>query len=313
MRVQDPNDEKLVFRAVQVSLFGNLLLFVIKTAALIRVHSLAIATDLGITVVGLTVSVVLYYSLKLARKPADFLHNYGYGKMENVCEALEGIVLIGIGAIMSFQAVMHVLHPSEISSPWLGFAFSLAGSAVNFIGAAWILSIAGKCKSPAVRAEGIHYQLEGVISFTVAVSFLLTIGFSFTPFKAWAIYLDPLATLAVSFLIAIPSFSLTKHAFIKLLDASIEESGKMEVIKQLAKYIDKCCEFKDIRSRNAGRVNFVELKLILPPGMSFPAARAIAASVEKDLCENIPDCVPAVSIIPCTENCPWHKDYEKNA
>jgi cation diffusion facilitator family transporter len=301
----NPKDENqaLMFRAVQISLFGNIILFVLKAAALIVVNSLAIATDLGITVVGLMVSGILYYSVRLATRPADFLHNYGYGKVEHVCEALEGMVLIGIALAMSSQAVTHLFHPKEVSFPWLGFAFSVAGAAINFSGAAWILSLARRCSSPAVRAEGIHYKLEGFISMTVASSFLLTVALSFTALKPWAVYLDPLATLAVAVLIAVPSFSLAKHAFVKLLDASLEEKGKMEVLKQLGKYLGECCEFRDIRSRSAGRNNFVELKLVLPRTMAFPDAHRLAASVERDLRESIASCEAQVSIIPCDENC----------
>ena len=295
-----------MFRAVQVSLFGNMILFVLKAAALICVNSLAIATDLGITIVGLAVSAILYYSVKLADRPADVLHNYGYGKIEHVCEALEGVVLIGIALAMTFQALTHFFHPNELANPWLGFGFSVVGAAINFIGAAWILSIAQRCESPAVRAEGLHYKLEGFISLTVAVSFVISLILSLTILKPWAVYLDPAATLAVSLLIAYPSVRLAKDAFVKLLDASIEEKGKMEVIKQLVKYIDQCCEFRDIRSRSSGRTNFVELKLVLPPAMPFPDAYFLAQSVERDLRENIAQCEAAVSIVPCTENCITH-------
>ncbi len=294
---------QLMFRAVQVSLFGNIILFVLKAVALILVNSLAIATDLGITVVGLIVSVILYYSVKLANRPADLLHNYGYGKVEHVCEAFEGVVLIGIALAMSFQALTHFFHPKEIAVPWMGFGFSVIGASINFAGAVWILSLARRCDSPAVRAEGVHYQLEGFISITVAVSFLFTVLLSLTPFKLWAVYLDPAATLAVSLLIAFPSFRLAKHAFIKLLDASLEEKGKMEVMKQIGKHLHRCCEFRDVRSRSSGRNNFVELKLVLPRALPFSIAHELAANVERDLRQSIPECEATVSIIPCAEDC----------
>ncbi len=301
--LQKSRSQALMFQAVQVSLFGNIILFVLKATALILVNSLAIATDLGITIVGLIVSVILYYSVKLANRPADLLHNYGYGKVEHVCEALEGVVLVGIALIMSFQALTHLFHPKEITAPWLGFGFSAIGAAINFVGAFWILALAHRCDSPAVRAEGVHYKLEGFISLTVASSFLISVLLSFTPLKPWTVYLDPAATLAVSFLIAPSSFHLAKHAFMKLLDASLEEKGKIEVLKQLGKYLNQCCEFRDVRSRSSGRNNFVELKLVLPRALPFPDAYQLAASVERDLREQIPECEATVGIVPCAEDC----------
>lgn len=310
MTTQDKN-QAWMFRAVQVSLFGNIILFILKTTALLLVNSLAIATDLGITVAGLIVSGILYYSVRLSSRPADFEHNYGYGKVENVCEALEGVVLIGIALAMSFQAVTHLFHPKMVKLPWLGFAFSATGATINFIGAAWILALARRSESPAVRAEGLHYKLEGFISMTVAGSFLAALALAKTTFHGWAIYVDPAATIIVSLLIAFPSFKLAKNAFFKLLDSSLEEEGKMAVLKQLGKYLGQCCEFRDVRSRSAGRKNFVELKLILPRTLPFAEAHRVAESVERDLHINIPECEATVHIVPCDENCAFKAPLQK--
>lgn len=295
--------QTIMLKAAKISLFGNVFLFAVKLTALVLVHSLAIATDLGITVAGLAVSVILYQSVKVSNRPADLSHNYGYGKIENICEAIEGIVLIMIAMVMSVQAVIHILHPLTVARPWLGFGFSMLSVAVNFVGSAWILSLAKVCASPAVRAEGIHYRLEGFISLTIAGAFMLGILLEPTFLGPWTIYLDPVATLIVSLLITVPSFELSRHAFLKLLDASLEEGSKIETMKQLSKYLDRCCEFREVRSRSSGRRNFVELKLVLPRGLPFADAHRLAAAVENDLQENIAECEATVSIVPCDENC----------
>lgn len=300
--MKDPK-QTMMLTAAQVSLGGNIILFVVKLTALLLVHSLAIATDLGITVAGLVVSVVLYHSIKVSNRPADFVHNYGYGKIEHVCEALEGVVLIGIAIVMSAQAMIHLLHPSEVSLPWLGFAFSIISVVINFIGSAWIFSLARICHSPAVHAEGVHYRLEGFISLTIASAFILSIFLSATPLRPWTIYLDPLATLIVSIWITIPSFKMARHGFLTLLDASLEEGSKMEVMKQLGKHIARCCEFKEIRSRSSGRKKFIECAVVLPRHMSFPESYQLASNIEKDLCDSIPGCEAIVRIIPCDESC----------
>ncbi|MDD4356430.1 MAG: cation transporter [Smithellaceae bacterium] len=82
--------------AVRVSLICNVILFVIKIITLLIVNSLAVAADLGISAVALCVSGILYYAIKMSNKPADLFHNYGYGKVENVTEAIEVVVLIGL-------------------------------------------------------------------------------------------------------------------------------------------------------------------------------------------------------------------------
>jgi divalent metal cation (Fe/Co/Zn/Cd) transporter len=187
--------------------------------------------------------------------------------------------------------------------PWLGFGFSILSVIVNFIGSAWILSLANICHSPAVHAEGIHYRLEGFISLTIAMAFLLAILLMPTPLKPWTVYLDPMATLIVSAWIFAPSFQMARHGFLKLLDVSLEEGSKMEVMKQLVKHLELCCEFRDVRSRSSGLKKFVECSVILPRGMSFHEAYKIAGQIEKDLRDNIPRCEATVRIVPCDESC----------
>src|SRR3989338_4714574 len=167
--------EQYMMKAARISLWFNIVLFIFKLVALIVVHSLAIATDFAITVVGLTVSIILYNSLKLSMKPADLLHNYGYGKVEHVCEAMEGMVLMGIAIIMSFQAFATFFHPRHVTFPWIGFASSSLSLTLNFIGAFFIFQLARKSSSPAVRAEAVHYKLEGFISTAIACAFISTI------------------------------------------------------------------------------------------------------------------------------------------
>ncbi len=245
--------ETYMKRAVLVSLFCNIALVLIKSTALIIVNSLAIAVDLGISFVGLMVSVILYYSIKLANRPADILHNYGYGKVEHVCEAMEGVVLIGIAMAMSFQAITHLLHPRNVSMPVVGLIASVMGLTLNFVGAHFILKMARKSGSPAIHAEGVHYRMEGVISSMIGGSFVISMILLAGAYGKFAAYVDPIAALVVSLFLIVPSFKLAKNSFFNLLDASVEEDSQMEILKQLGRHIHRYCEFRDLKTRTAGR------------------------------------------------------------
>lgn len=300
--------KKYMMRAALVSLWFNVVLFVFKLGALIIVHSLAIATDFAITVVGLTVSFILYKSLKLSTRPADLFHNYGYGKVEHVCEAMEGIVLIGIAVIMSFQAVATFFRPAHVTYPYIGLASSILSLSLNFIGAAIIYRLGKKSMSPAVRAEAVHYSLEGLISTAIAVAFIVTIAIKTTPYAAMEPYIDPAVTLLVSALISAPSFKLMKQAFRNLLDSSIEEPSKMETVVRLAQHADRYCNFRDLRTRTAGHKKFIEAKLIMPKDMAFARAFDIVTRIERDIASAVANSEVSIAMIPCAKDCGLLKD-----
>lgn len=297
-----------MMRAAGISLWFNVVLFVFKLAALIIVRSLAIATDFAITVVGLTVSVILYNSLKLSMRPADLLHNYGYGKVEHVCEAMEGIVLIGIAVIMSFQAFASFFHPSHVTFPWIGFASSTLSLTLNFVGAFFIFRLARKSSSPAVKAEGIHYTLEGFISTAIACAFIVTIMLKNGPYARIEPYIDPAVTIFVGIAISLPSIRLAKQAFVNLLDASIEEPSKMETVVRLAQHAELYCNFKDLKTRTAGHKKFIEVKIILPKDISFSRAHEIVSKIENDIATGVPNSEVTVAMTPCSKDCGLMQD-----
>jgi len=299
-----------MMRATLVSLYCNIVLVIIKSTALLLVNSLAIAVDLGISFVGLTVSVILFFSMKLANRPADLLHNYGYGKVEHVCEALEGVVLIGIALAMSSQAMANMLHPKEVSMPWIGVVSCAINLVLNFGGSYYILKMAKKSRSPAIKAEAIHFRLEGFISTIIGASFVISMFFISKGFTTLSTYIDPGAALLVSIFLIIPSFKLAKNSFFKLLDVSVEEESQMEILKQLSAHMSRYCEFKDIKSRTAGRKKFVECKIIVPESISLKKGYEIVRLLEKDIKAGIHNCEVRIKMEPCKQDCEYARKGE---
>ncbi len=305
------NKDRYMMLAVKVSLFSNIVLCIIKVVALIIVDSLAIAADLGISCVALAVSVILYYAIKISNKPADFLYNYGYGKIENVSEAIEGVVLVGLALAMSFQAIMHIIRVEEVKAPWIGFICSFAGIIINFWGSYYILKLAQESASPALKAEGLHFKLEGYISTAITLSFLLIILATRAGLDRMVNYIDPGATLFVSGVIAVPSVRLLREAFMKLLDASMEESGQMDVVKVLGKHIDKYCNFKELKTRTAGRKRFIDMHIVMPEHIPLKKGHEVVSDIKNDIDLLIPESEVTIRMVPCGKDCSFARENKQ--
>ncbi len=98
---------------------------------------------------------------------------------------------------------------------------------------------------------------------------------------------------------------LLREAFMKLLDASIEEAGQMDIMKALARHYGVFCDFANIRTRTAGRRQFVDLTLILPAGLSIKKAHGHAADLKNDLAASIPESEIVVHMEPCAGDCAY--------
>jgi divalent metal cation (Fe/Co/Zn/Cd) transporter len=91
----------------------------------------------------------------------------------------------------------------------------------------------------------------------------------------------------------------------------MEEEGKMEIVKQLAMYVDKYCEFKDLKTRTAGRKKFVEFKIVLPRFLAFQKGYEIASFLENGIRNNIPNSEILIQIQPCKQDCEIIKHNKK--
>ncbi|MDD5007182.1 MAG: cation diffusion facilitator family transporter [Syntrophorhabdaceae bacterium] len=305
------NKNQYMMLAVKVSLLSNVVLCIIKVVALVIVDSLAIAADLGISCVALAVSIILYYAIKISNKPADFLHNYGYGRIENVCEVVEGVVLVGLALAMSFQAIMHIIRVEEVKAPWIGFICTLAGVIINFWGSYYILKLAQKSASPALKAEGLHFKLEGYISTAITLSFLLIIIATREGFDRVVNYIDPGATLFVSGVIAVPSIRLLREAFMKLLDASMEEGGQMDVVKVLGQHINKYCNFKDLKTRTAGRKRFIDMHIVMPEHIQLSKGHQVISDIKSDIDLLIAESEVTIRMVPCKKDCSFVRENKQ--
>ncbi len=103
---------------------------------------------------------------------------------------------------------------------------------------------------------------------------------------------------------------MAKHAFLKLLNATIEEESMMDVINILGRYFEHYCEFSDLRARSAGRKIFVEVRLVLPEQMPLAHRHVIAVNMEKDIAQNVPGVEVTIKTAPCRRNCEYVKRNE---
>jgi predicted Co/Zn/Cd cation transporter (cation efflux family) len=81
--------------------------------------------------------------------PPDQTHNYGHGRFENLAGVFEGIVLVGVGAYVVYQAVNGILYGVEIGFLGLGVGVMVFSAVANFFVSRWLI------KSPArtIRAR----------------------------------------------------------------------------------------------------------------------------------------------------------------
>jgi cobalt-zinc-cadmium efflux system protein len=182
--------------------------------------SLALLADAGHMLVDCAALILALFAARMARRPADAMRTYGYGRMEVLAgfvNALTQFVLVGF---IAYEAIERLFKPVEIlSGVMLGVA--TVGLLVNLI---VLRSLHGHSHDDVnIGAASLHVlgDLLGSVGAIVAALLVRWMGWN------WA---DPLLSLLVSLLILRSAWSLLRRSTHILLEGVPEgmDTGEVE-------------------------------------------------------------------------------------
>lgn len=182
---------------------------VIEVAAGLIVGSLALLADAAHNVTDVAGLLIAWGAVLAARRPPSRRFTYGLGR-STILAALANalIILIGVGAVL-WEALQRLGDPVAVA-PVPVLVVAAVGILVN--GGTALLFVRARRRD--LNAEGafIHMAADAAISLGVV---LAAAGMLFT---GWY-WLDPLAAIVVSVLIALSTWRLLKSALALSLDA----------------------------------------------------------------------------------------------
>jgi cobalt-zinc-cadmium efflux system protein len=192
------------------------------TTALVA-NSLALLADAGHMLADVGAIAGSLVALRMAARPATGSHTYGLKRAEILAAAGNGITLLLVSALVTFEAVQRLVHPSPVHGAVLIVVASV-GVAVN-LAATLILSRADRSSLNMQGAyRHILTDLYGFIGTVIAGIVIVTTGFS----RA-----DSIASLVVVGLMVKASIQLLRPALRILLEATPEGIDLGEVREHL--------------------------------------------------------------------------------
>lgn len=120
-------------KTILIALGANVGIAVAKFGAAAFTGSSAMLTEGVHSLVDSTNQLLLLHGRRRAKKPADALHPFGYGRELYFWSFVVAILVFALGAGVSvYEGVLHILAPEPASDPLiafvvLGFAFALEG------------------------------------------------------------------------------------------------------------------------------------------------------------------------------------------
>lgn len=288
-----------VQRVLVTVLVANLFVTAVKIYLGFVTGALAVIADGFHSLVDSSSNLVGLFAIRMARRPADERHPYGYRRYETLgALAIGGLLLVAAWEIGT-SILERLISGAEPAINPLIIILVVLTLPLNIL-IVFIETRAGKqLNSEILLADAKHTQTDLYVTVSVILS-LVGVGLG------W-IWSDALVAAGVVFLIVRAAFSILSDTTRWLTDAKVADAAKVEQVARGApgvRYVHR------VRSRGAPDAAFVDLHVKVSPEMSTAQAHAVASEVERRLVAQLPNVLDAlVHIEPASDNeyNPWER------
>ena len=245
------------FRTQQWIFIVGVILFLLKIAAYLLTHSVAILTDTLESIVNVIAGIIGLYSLYIAAKPRDQDHPYGHGKAEFLSAAVQGVLIIIVGIIIIYEAIKGLINPRQLNKLDYGILLIAITAIINFI-AGYISIKQGKKNNSAVLiASG--KQLYTDIYSTVGISIGLMLIY-FTHYN----WMDSAVALIIAVIIIYTGYRVLRVSIAGIMDEADENLLKKLVEALNNNRRENWIDLHNLRVIKYGNVLHIDCHLTIP-------------------------------------------------
>lgn len=264
------------------SIFGNLLLAIIKWLAGFFGNSFALIADAIESTADIFSSVLVLLGIKYSKRPPDETHPYGHGRIEPLVTFMVVIFLVISATVIAYQSIINLRTPHEPPKAWtlivLGIIIIWKETSYQ------IISRKGKeLNSSTLKAEAWHHRADAITSVAafIGISIALWLGDGYE-------YADDWAALLASVLILYNCYKIFRPALGEIMDENLHidlvndvRKKSLDVPGVLA--TDKCFV------RKIGMDYLVDLQAVVSPDISVKEGHDIAHALKDYIMQHIPD------------------------
>jgi cation diffusion facilitator family transporter len=276
-------------RVARLSILASAGLMLGKFVAGLLSGSLGLLSEAAHALVDTGATIVTYFALRTAHKPADQEHQYGHGKFESLAALAEMVILFMLATFVLVQASKRLAEGGgEFEPTVLAFSVLIISIIVDINRVHTLRKVAKETGSQALAADALHFASD-LAGTTLVLLGLVAALFGFK-------YGDALAAMGVAAVIAIAGWRLGRQTINTLLD--IAPKGVAERISALATEVPGVVNVDQLRLRSGGSGNFGEIAVSVPRTLPLDRVSAIKDQVIAAVGAEFPSTQLTVTTIP---------------
>lgn len=258
-----------------ITLWGilvNILLFAVKIFSGILIKSSSLIADGFHSLSDLVTDFVVLAGTRVSNRPPDDAHPYGHKRFETLATQVVGLILIVVGCGFIWKASAAVLR-DDVNFPG-GIVLVVAGISVVAKEILFILTrkISRETHSTALYANAWHHRSDSLSSLAVLIGGVASL-------LGWG-YADQVATIVVGLMIIGVAAKILYEGLIEITEHSADKES-IETINKILSEEQGVSDWHALRTRKVGGELFIDLHLLVDPGISVKDSHMICERVEK--------------------------------
>jgi cation diffusion facilitator family transporter len=263
-------------KAALASVGIGLVVLGLKFAAYWLTGSIALYSDALETTINVVAAAAAFVALGVSAQPPDSNHPYGHHKAEYFSAVFEGVLVVVAALSIFHSALLGFLAPKPLDAPFVGLALNTGASAINGVWAALLLLWGRRWRSPALAADGRHVLTDVVTSAGVLVAVAIVWA------TGWLV-LDPAVAGLVGVNVLWSGYRMMREGTAGLMDEAPPPEMVARIKELIGHHAAGAIEAHDVRTRNAGRMTFIEFHLVVPGDSRVADAHEICDRIEAAL------------------------------
>ena len=286
-----------------LSVVSNAILVTIKLIIGLVIGSVSVISEAIHSGVDLLAALIALFAVSTSGKPADDEHPFGHGKIENISGTVEALLIFVAAIWIIYEAVEKLLHPKPMTEASWGVGVMLISAIANMIVSHMLFKVGKATDSAALKADAWHLRTDVYTSAGVMLGLgLIWIGELVLPNQNIQ-WIDPLAAIAVAFLILKAAYKLTVESGKDLLDVSLPADEEAWICDYVANMKDTVRGFHRLRTRKAGAHRFVQFHLMVSADMSVDKSHKLHDDIVGAIKKRFPECTVTIHVEPCDASC----------
>ena len=279
-------------RRVALNVAGAALLLASTKAAVgIAAGSIAVLSSALDSAGDMLASFANFLFITLAAKPPDESHQFGHGKAEHLAMMLQGVILLAGAVLLGFKAADRIRHPQPIEAGVVAIVMMVLSIVATTFVTTYLKRNAVASESTALASDALHYTSD-VVANLATIGALILVKYTGNPM------FDSIFGVTVACWIGWNSLYLIWNAGNDLMDPSLPGHEVATVISAIERADPAVVKYRDLRTRKAAGVRFIEFELCIDRRVSFDRAHELTESVKQKIRERFPRTIITVHAEP---------------